>query len=165
IIGPDLFKLEKLADQVRAQMSQVKGITDLGIFRVLGQPNLNIRVDREKAARFGLNSGDVSTFVQTVFGGNPATTLYEFDRQFNVTVRAAPEFRNSIDAVKNSKIAFSTPNGNGYIPITDVAQITLDTGASYIYHERGNRFIPVKFSVRDRDLGGAVEEAKQRIKE
>jgi len=165
IIGPDLFKLEKLADQVRAQMGQVRGITDLGIFRVLGQPNLNIRVDRDKAARYGLNSGDVSNFVQTVFGGNVATTLYEFNRQYNVTVRAAPEFRNSIDAVKNTKIAFSTPNGNGYIPITDVADITLDTGASYIYHERGNRFIPVKFSVRDRDLGGAVEEAKQRIKE
>ncbi|MGO9171768.1 MAG: efflux RND transporter permease subunit [Rhodomicrobium sp.] len=165
IIGPDLFKLEKLADQVRAQMAQTRGITDLGIFRVLGQPNLNIRVDRDKAARYGLNSGDVSNFVQTVFGGNVATTLYEFNRQFNVNVKAAPEFRNSIDAVKNAKIPFTTPNGNGYIPLTEVADVTLDTGASYIYHERGNRFIPVKFSVRDRDLGGAVEEAKQRIKE
>jgi heavy metal efflux system protein len=165
IIGPDLFKLEKLADQIRAQMAQTRGITDLGIFRVLGQPNLNIRVDRDKAARYGLNSGDVSSFVQTVFGGSAATTLYEFNRQFNVNVKAAPEFRSTIDAVKNVRIAFSTPNGNGYIPITDVADITLDTGASYIYHERGNRFIPVKFSVRDRDLGGAVEEAKQRIKE
>ncbi len=163
IIGPDLFKLEKLADQIRAQMSQVQGITDLGIFRVLGQPNLNIRVDRDKAGRFGLNSGDVSTFVQTVFGGSVATTLYEFNRQFNVTVRGAPEFRTSIEAVKNAKIGFQTPNGNGYIPITDVADLSLDTGASYIYHERGQRFIPVKFSVRDRDLGGAVEEAKQRI--
>jgi len=165
IIGPDLFKLEKLADQVRAQMAQTRGITDLGIFRVLGQPNLNIRVDRDKAARYGLNSGDVSNFVQTVFGGSVATTLYEFNRQFNVNVKAAPEFRNSIDAVKNAKIPFTTPNGNGYVPLTEVADITLDTGASYIYHERGNRFIPVKFSVRDRDLGGAVEEAKQRIKE
>jgi heavy metal efflux system protein len=165
IIGPDLFKLEKLADQVRAQMSQTRGITDLGIFRVLGQPNLNIRVDRDKAARYGLNSGDVSNFVQTVFGGNVATTLYEFNRQFNVNVKAAPEFRNSIEAVKNAKIAFTNANGNGYIPLTDVAGITLDTGASYIYHERGQRFIPVKFSVRDRDLGGAVEEAKQRIAE
>ena len=131
----------------------------------LGQPNLNIRVDRDRAARYGLNSGDVSSFVQTVFGGSTATTLYEFNRQFNVNVKAAPEFRTTIDAVKNVRIGFSTPNGNGYIPITDVADITLDTGASYIYHERGNRFIPVKFSVRDRDLGGAVEEAKQRIKD
>ncbi len=165
IVGPDFFKLEKLADQVRAQMSLVHGITDLGIFRVLGQPNLNIRVDREKAARFGLNSGDVGNFVQTVFGGNVATTLYEFNRQFNVTVRGAPEFRNAIDAIKNAKIGFQTPNGNGYIPLTDIADFSLDTGASYIYHERGQRFIPVKFSVRDRDLGGAVEESKRRIAE
>jgi cobalt-zinc-cadmium resistance protein CzcA len=165
IIGPDLFKLEKLADLVRAQMSQVKGITDLGIFRVLGQPNLNIRVDRDKAARYGLNTGDVSNFVQTAFGGNAATTLYEFNRQFNVNVKAAPEYRTSIEAVKNAKIAFTNANGNGYIPLTDVADVSLETGASYVYHERGNRFIPVKFSVRDRDLGGAVEEAKQRIAE
>ncbi len=165
IIGPDLFKLEKLADQVRAQMSQVQGITDLGIFRVLGQPNLNIRVDRDKAARFGLNSGDVGNFAQTVFGGSVATTLYEFNRQFNVTVRGAPEFRNAIEAIKNARIGFQTPNGNGYIPISDIADFSLDTGASYIYHERGQRFIPVKFSVRDRDLGGAVEEAKRRIAE
>ena len=103
--------------------------------------------------------------VQTAFGGSAATTLYEFNRQFNVNVKAAPEFRNTIEAVKDAKIAFANANGNGYIPLTDVADVTLDTGASYIYHERGNRFIPVKFSVRDRDLGGAVEEAKARIAE
>lgn len=165
IIGPDLKTLEKLADQIRAQMGQVRGITDLGIFRVLGQPNINVKTDRDKAARYGLNSGDVSNFVGTAFGGNVATTLYEFNRQFNVTVRAAPEFRNTIEAVRNAKIAFTNANGSGYVPLSEVADITLETGASYIYHERGRRFIPVKFSVRNRDLGGAVEEAKRRIAE
>ena len=85
-------------------MSDVQGVTDLGIFRVLGQPNLNIKADRERAARYGLNSGDINTFVQTAFGGNVATTIYEADRQFGVNVRAAPKFRDCIDAVRNAKI-------------------------------------------------------------
>ena len=163
IIGPNLFKLEELATQVERIMSGVRGVTDLGIFRVLGQPNLNIKADREKAARYGLNAGDVNTFVQTAFGGNVATTIYEADRQFGVNVRAAPKFRDSLEAVRNAKINVTTPNGNAYIPLTEVADITLDTGASYIFHERNERFIPIKFSVRGRDLGGAVAEAKQKI--
>jgi heavy metal efflux system protein len=163
IIGPDLFKLEELATQVQRIMGGVKGVTDLGIFRVLGQPNLNIKADREKAARYGLNSGDVNTFVQTAFGGSVSTTIYEADRQFGVNVRAAPKFRDAIEAVKNSKINVTTPNGNAYVPLTEVADITLDTGASYIFHEKNRRFIPIKFSVRDRDLGGAVAEAKEKI--
>ncbi len=144
-------------------MSTVPGITDLGIFRVLGQPNLNVTANREKAARYGLNSGDVNTFVQTAFGGNIATTVYEFDRLFGVNVRAAPRFRDSIDAVRNYKINVTTPNGNAYVPLSEVADITLDTGASYIFHEKNRRFIPIKFSVRGRDLGGAVAEAKEKI--
>ena len=104
IIGPDLAKLEDLANQIKRVMSDVRGITDLGIFRVLGQPNLNVRVDRDKASRYGLNTGDVTTFVQTAFGGNIATTVYEFDRLFGATVRAAPQFRDSVEAIRNTKI-------------------------------------------------------------
>ena len=163
IIGPDLFKLEELATKVQHVMSGVRGVTDLGIFRVLGQPNLNISADRERAARYGLNPGDINTFVQTAFGGSVATTVFEADRQYGVTVRAAPKFRDSIDAVKNAKINMNTPNGNAYVPLTEVADVTLDTGASYIFHEKNRRYIPIKFSVRDRDLGGAVEEAKEKI--
>ncbi|MGA7323615.1 MAG: CusA/CzcA family heavy metal efflux RND transporter [Rhodomicrobium sp.] len=163
IIGPDLFKLEELANQVQRIMSTVKGITDLGIFRVLGQPNLNIRANREKAARYGLNSGDVNTFVQTAFGGSVVTTLYEADRLFGVNVRAAPKFRDSIEAVRNARINVTTTNGNAYVPLTEVADISLDTGASYIFHEKNRRFIPIKFSVRNRDLGGAVAEAKEKL--
>ncbi len=163
IIGPDLFKLEELATQIKRIMSEVRGVTDLGIFRVLGQPNLNVKVDRNKAARYGLNAGDVNTFVQTAFGGNVATTIYESDRQFGVNVRAAPKFRDSVESVRNAKINYTTPNGAAYIPLSEVADITLDTGASYIFHEKNQRFIPIKFSVRERDLGGAVAEAKDRI--
>jgi heavy metal efflux system protein len=164
IIGRDLATIERIASEVMQQMQQVQGITDLGIFHVLGQPNLNIKVDREKAARYGLNTGDVNTVIQAALGGTVATTLLEGDRQFGVAVRLPPEYRSSLEAVGNLKVAVATPNGtNAYIPLRQLADITLDTGASYIYHEEGERYIPVKFSVRDRDLGGAVAEARERI--
>jgi cobalt-zinc-cadmium resistance protein CzcA len=145
------------------EMAQVKGITDLGIFRVLGQPNLNIRVDRATAARYGLSVSDVNSVVQAALGGTVATMLLESDRQFNVTVRLAPEYRGNLDAVRSLKIGVQTPTGNAYIPLSELASITLDTGASYIFRERNQRFVPIKFSVRGRDLAGAVEEAQQRI--
>ena len=164
IIGRDLPTIERIASDVMHQMQQVRGIADLGIFHVLGQPNLNIRVDREKAARYGLNTGDVNTIIQAALAGTNATTLLESDRQFSVVVRLPAEYRSSLEAVDKVKVAFATASGaNAYIPLNELANITLDTGASYIYHEEGERYIPAKFSVRDRDLGGAVAEAQQRI--
>jgi cobalt-zinc-cadmium resistance protein CzcA len=146
------------------QMQQVSGIADLGIFHVLGQPNLNIKVDREKAARYGLNTGEVNTVIQAALGGTTATTLLEGDRQFSVAVRLSAEYRSSLEAVRNIKVTVTMPSGiNAYVPLSEMANITLDTGASYIYHEEGERYIPVKFSVRERDLGGAIEEAQRRI--
>jgi cobalt-zinc-cadmium resistance protein CzcA len=145
-------------------MEQVRGIADLGIFHVQGQPNLNVKVNRQKAARYGLNSGDVNTVIQAAMGGAVATTLLEGDRSWNVQVRLPPEDRASLEAVGNIKVGYQTPNGtNAYIPLRELADISLDTGASYIYHESRERYIPIKFSVRDRDLGGAVAEAQGRI--
>ena len=164
IIGRDLGTLERLADEVNREMQQVKGVTDLGIFRVLGQPNLNITIDRERAARYGLNAGDITTVVQGALGGTVATTLLEADRQFNVTVRVAPEYRTSIEGVRNIKVGYATGNGTtAYIPLKELATITLDTGASYIFHEHNQRYIPIKFSVRERDLGSTVAEAQRRV--
>ncbi len=163
-MGPNLAVLEKLAVQVQDQMSQVRGVADLGIFRVLGQPNLNIKVDRDKAARYGLNTGDVNTVIQAGMGGQVASTVLEGDRQFNLTVRLTPENRNSIESVGNIKVGYQSAGGTtAYIPLRDVATITLDTGASYIYRETTQRYIPIKFSVRGRDLGGTVAEAQERI--
>ena len=102
--------------------------------------------------------------MQAALGGTPATTLLEADRQFNVTVRLSPEYRDVIDTVRHVKVGYQTPSGvNAYVPLSELADISLDTGASYIYHERNERFIPIKFSVRGRDLGGTVAEAQQRI--
>ena len=164
IIGPDLPTLEKLSDQVLHEMNQVRGVADLGVFRVLGQPNFNITVDRAKAARYGLNAGDINTVLQAAAGGTQATLVLEEDRQFALTVRLAPQYRSDLDAIRNIKVGYATSNGaTAYVPLRELATITTDTGASYIYHERNQRYIPVKFSVRGRDLGSTVAEAQERI--
>jgi cobalt-zinc-cadmium resistance protein CzcA len=162
ILGRDLAVQERLATEIVHEMQQVRGLTDLGIFHVLGQPNLNIKVDREKTARYGLNTGDVNTTIQAALGGTVATTLLEGDRQFNITVRLPQMYRDNLEAVGDIKVAGGT-GGNAYIPLRELATITLDTGASYIYHESSSRYLPIKFSVRGRDLGGAVSEAQDRI--
>jgi len=164
IVGANLETLEKLATQVMAEMTKVQGVADLGIFHLLGQPNLNIRVDREKAARYGLNTGDVNTVVQAALGGTTATTVLEGDRQFSLAVRLDPKYRSSVDAVRTVKVGYQTPAGtNAYVPLSELADISIDTGASFIYRERSQRFIPIKFSVRGRDLGSTVAEAQDRV--
>jgi heavy metal efflux system protein len=166
IIGPDLATLEDIATRVLSVLDEVKGVADLGIFRVLGQPNLNLTVDRGIAARYGLNTGDINSVVQAALGGTEATTILEGERRFSLIVRLAPEYRNSLDAVRNLKVAFQTPSGtNAYVPLRELATITLDTGASYIYRESNERLIAVKFSVRGRDLGGTVADAQRQVAE
>ena len=164
ISGPNLETLTKLASAVRDQMGAVKGIADLGIFPVLGQPNLNIRIDRAKAARYGLNTGDVNSVIQTALGGAVATTVLEGDRQFDLAVRYPPKYRDTVKKIRDIKVAYQAGSGvNAYIPLGELADITMDTGASWIYREGARRFIPVKFSVRGRDLESAVAEAQERI--
>ena len=164
IVGPNLKKLEEIAEQAVEVMRHVKGVEDLGIFHVLGQPNLNIRIDREKAARYGLNAGDVNTVIQAAMGGTVATQVLEGDRQFGLQVRLLPQYRKSIAAIGEIKVGVATPSGvNAYIPLKELASINLETGASFIYRERSLRYVPVKFSVRGRDLGSTVAEAQERV--
>ncbi|HET6306324.1 MAG TPA: efflux RND transporter permease subunit, partial [Rhodopila sp.] len=164
ILGPNLAELEKLGTEVMNEMAQVPGVQDLGIFHVLGQPNLNIRVDRAKAARYGLNTGDVTSVIQAATGGTTATTVLEGDRQFSLVVRLAPQYRSSVDAIGNIPVGYQATGGTtAYIPLRELATISLDTGAAYIYHERTRRYLPIKFSVRDRDLGSTVADAQERI--
>jgi cobalt-zinc-cadmium resistance protein CzcA len=164
VVGPNLVVLEKYAGQILHEMQQVKGMEDLGVFHIVGQPNLNIKVDRDKAARYGLNTGDVNTVIQAALAGAVASTVLESDRQFNLTVRLAPQYRDSIEKIGNVPVGYQTPAGTtAYIPLRDLAAISLDSGASFIYHETTQRFIPIKFSVRGRDLGSTVAEAQARI--
>jgi cobalt-zinc-cadmium resistance protein CzcA len=164
IVGPNLETLTRLAEQVREEMSHIRGVTDLGVFPVLGQPNLDIRIDRSRAARYGLNTGDVNTVIQAATGGASATTVLEGDRQFDVAVRYPKDFRDTVQAIGNIRVAAATGGAaNAYLPLRELATLTVDTGAAWIYHESNQRFIPVKFSVRERDLGSTVAEAQQRI--
>ena len=169
LYGNDLATLEKTAKQIQDVMATVPGIADLSIFRALGQPTVKIDIDRVRAARYGLAPGDINSTVQAAIGGQAAGNLYEdgSDRNFPMVVRLAPDYRQSLDSIRRITIGAPNPNGNGVIPVplTEVANVKLVSGASFIYRENQERYIPIKFSVRGRDLGGAVMEAQRKVAE
>jgi cobalt-zinc-cadmium resistance protein CzcA len=167
IFGPDLHVLERLSKQIAAVMQTVPGVTDLAALRSLGQPTLEIAIDRERAARFGLGPADVNATIQAALAGQAVGDLHEpgGDRHFPVIVRLAPEFRSDVDAIR--RIGIPTPDNSAATPtqvaLGDVARVTMVSGASFIYREGQERYVPVKFGVRGRDLGTAVLEAKQLV--
>lgn len=166
LFGPDLATLEKLAEQIRVQMVKVRGIADLGVFQSLGQPTVRIDVDRVKAARYGLSVDDVNQVVQTAIGGTSTGDLYEpqTDRHFPIVVRLKPNQRDSLEEVRRVQVGATAPDGSAIqVPLSELADIRLTTGASFIYREHQSRYIPIKFSVRDRDLGSAIAEAQSNI--
>jgi cobalt-zinc-cadmium resistance protein CzcA len=169
LYGGDLETLERTANKIKDQLATVPGITDLAVLSSLGQPTVQIDVDRAKAALYGLAPGDINTTVQAAIGGQAAGNLYEdgSDRNFPIMVRLAPEYRSSLDAIRRITIGAPNPNGSGVvqIPLSDVASVKLKSGASFIYREGQERYIPVKFSVRGRDLGAAVLEAQHKVAE
>jgi cobalt-zinc-cadmium resistance protein CzcA len=167
IFGNDLETLEKTANSIAAVLAKVPGITDLAVLRSLGQPTIRIDVDRVRAARFGLAPGDVNAVVQTAIGGQSAGDLYEgsSDRHFPMMVRLAAPFRQNLDAIRRIPIAAPASTGSGVIqiPLEDVAEVRLVSGAAFIYREQQQRYVPIKFSVRGRDLGSAVLEAQRAV--
>jgi cobalt-zinc-cadmium resistance protein CzcA len=167
IYGNDLETLEKTADSIAAVLGKVPGITDLAVLRSLGQPTIRIDVDRVRAARFGLSSGDINAVVQAAIGGQSAGDLYESgsDRHFPMTVRLAAPYRQNLDVIRHIPISAPASTGNGVIqiPLEDVAKVRLGVGAAFIYREQQQRYVPIKFSVRGRDLGSAVLEAQRAV--
>jgi cobalt-zinc-cadmium resistance protein CzcA len=167
LFGSDLATLEKTAARIKDVMATVPGISDLAVLNSLGQPTIKIDIDRARAARYGLQPGDINATIQTAIGGQAAGNVYEdgSDRNFPIMVRLAPEYRQSLDAIRNITIGAQNPNGTGIvqIPLADVAKVDLVSGAAFIYREQQSRYIPIKFSVRGRDLGGAVLEAQQKV--
>ncbi|HKO31243.1 MAG TPA: CusA/CzcA family heavy metal efflux RND transporter [Nitrospiraceae bacterium] len=160
LFGPDLKTMESMAMEIERVMQKIPGVKDLGIFRLMGQPNLLIQVDREAIARYGLQVADVNAMVQAAIGGQAVTQVYEGERLFDLVVRFLPEFRQDVDAIGN--ILVSTPDG-ARIPLKQMASITTQTGAFIIYRENNQRYIPIKFSVRDRDLQSTIDEAQTRL--
>jgi cobalt-zinc-cadmium resistance protein CzcA len=160
IYGDDLKMLDSMADQIVNTMRQVKGIEDLGVFRVLGQPNLEVAVDRVQAARHQINVAEVQDAVQTAVGGTAFTQVLQGERRYDLVVRYLPQYRNTREAIESIRLL--SPAGER-VSLAQLCKIEEREGASEIYREGNERYIAIKYSVRGRDLGGAVEEAIKKV--
>jgi cobalt-zinc-cadmium resistance protein CzcA len=160
IYGDDLKVLEDKADAIVKVMRQVHGIADLGVFRVLGQPNLNLTVDRARAARYQINVADVQDAIQTAVGGNALTQVLQGEARYDLVLRYLPQYRSTKEAIQDIRLA--TPAGER-VSLAQLCKIEERDGASEIYREGNQRYIAIKYSVRGRDLGGAVEEAINKV--
>jgi heavy metal efflux system protein len=160
IYGDDLKVLESKADEIVGVMRQINGIEDLGVFRVLGQPNLNVSVNRDAAARHGINVSDVQDAIQTAVGGNALTQVLKGEARYDLTLRYLPQYRDTEDAIENIRLL--APSGER-VSLAQLCDIKVSDGGSEIYREGNQRYIAIKYSVRGRDLGSTVEEAMQKV--
>ncbi len=162
VYGDDLRTLEDKADQIVNIMRGVRGIQDLGVFRVLGQPNLNVTVDRQAAARYQINVADVQDAIQTAVGGNALTQVLQGEARYDLVLRYLPQYRTTREAIEDIRLL--SPSGER-VSLAQLCHIEERDGASEIYREGNQRYIAIKYSVRGRDLGGAVEEAIRKVNE
>ena len=160
IIGPNLAQLEAKADEIMGVMSTVRGVQDLGVFRVLGQPNMNLIVDRAKADRYGINVADVQDAIETAVGGKAVSQILKGEQHFDLVVRYQEPYRRSIEDIANVRIL--APSG-ARVSLGQLCNIEVQDGASMIYREANSRYIAIKYSVRGRDQGSAVEEAIRKV--
>jgi len=161
IYGADLEVLEKKAVEVKKTLEAVPGFTDLTVVHELGQPSLNINVDREKIARYGINVSDVEAVIQAAVGGQAATQVVQGEKLFDLVVRMQPQFRSNAQEIGN--LLVGTPDGQ-QIPISQIADIQQGNGASFIYREDNSRYIGVQYSIEHRDLQRAVEDGQGAVK-
>ncbi len=162
VYGDDLKALEDKSAQIAGIMGTVKGVVDLGVFHVLGQPNLNVTVDREAAARYQINVADVQDAVQTAVGGSALTQVLKGEARYDLTLRYLPQYRNTEEAIRSIRLL--SPSGER-VSLAQLCKITEAEGGSEIYREGNQRYVAIKYSVRGRDLGGAVEEAMKKVNE
>ena len=161
VFGPSLQDNETFAAGIVDTLQKVPGVTDLGLIKSLGQPNIKITPDRKKLARYGLNTGDVDLVVQSALGGNAIVEVYEGEKMFDLTVRWMPQYRESLEAMR--EITVPTPDGT-YIPLGQIATIEQVQGPTSVYRQDGQRYAPVKFGIRGRDLASAIDEAQSKVK-
>jgi len=162
IYGTDLKVLEQKADEIVGVMRKIPGIEDLGVFRVLGQPNLNVTLDRDAAARYQINVADVQDAIQTAVGGNALTQVLQEEARYDLVLRYLPQFRDTREAIE--KIRLLSPSGER-VSLAQLCKVQLADGGSEIYREGNERYIAIKYSVRGRDLGSAVEESISKVNE
>jgi len=162
VYGDTLKTLEEKSAQIASIMGTVKGVEDLGVFHVLGQPNLNVTVDREAAARYQINVADVQDAIQTAVGGNALTQVLKGEARYDLVMRYLPQYRDTREAIE--KIRLLSPSGER-VSLAQLCKISEADGGSEIYREGNQRYVAIKYSVRGRDLGGAVEEAIKKVNE
>jgi cobalt-zinc-cadmium resistance protein CzcA len=162
VYGDTLKTLEEKSAQIASIMATVNGVEDLGVFHVLGQPNLNVTVDREAAARYQINVADVQDAVQTAVGGNALTQVLKDEARYDLTLRYLPQYRSTQEAIRNIRLL--SPSGER-VSLAQLCKISEADGGSEIYREGNQRYVAIKYSVRGRDLGGAVEEAMKKVNE
>ncbi len=160
LYGDDLRTLEQKADAIVSVMSTVRGVSDLGLFRVIGQPNLNFTVDRASAARYGINVADVQDAVESAVGGSTISQVLENEARYDVTVRYSPAFRTTPEAIADIRLL--SPSGER-VSLAQITHVQTKDGAEEIYRENGQRYVAIKYSVRNRDLGSTVEEAINKV--
>ncbi len=160
VFGSDLHDLEQKGEEIMAAMKSVPGVADLGLFRVLGQPNVDIKIDRAKADRYGINVSDVQDAIQTAIGGNPVSQILIGEERFDLVPRYQEQFRKTLDDIRNIRLL--APTGER-VSLGELCDITIDNGASMIYREGNQRYIAIKYSVRGRDLGSTVREAMDKV--
>jgi heavy metal efflux system protein len=160
LYGDDLRTLETKGDQVVSVMSKIRGVEDLGLFRVIGQPNLNYSVNRDAAARYGINVVDVQDAIQTAVGGNAVSQVLDKEARYDVVVRYLPQYRNTEEAINNIRLL--SPAGER-VSLAQLTTVRTEDGAEEVYREAGQRYVAIKYSVRNRDLGSTVEEAIKKV--
>ena len=160
IFGPDFNKLDSMADQVQGVLSKIQGVEDLGVLRNLGQPEFRIELDQEKMALYGISTADAQSVIEMAIGGKAATQLYEGERKFDIRIRYLKEYRDTQEKIEQLMV----PAQDGSkIPIKEIAVIRTLTGPAFVYRDNNSRYIPVKFSVRGRDLGSTIAEAQSKV--
>ncbi len=162
VYGADLHTLEDMAGQVEGVMGRVRGIADIGVFQVTGQPDLDVTVDRAKAARWQINVADVQDAINTAVGGNALTQVLRGEEVYNLTLRYLPQYRNTREAIENIRLL--SPSGER-VSLAQLCDVREADEGSEIYRENNERYVAIKYSVRDRALGDAVREAIQRVNE
>ena len=160
VYGKDLAETERLATEIYKTMKPIRGIADLGVIKNIGQPELQIDIDEGRLARYGVAKDDVQSIIEMAIGGKAASQVYEEERKFNLVVRYAGPFRDNAEAI--GKIKVPTDDGQ-MIPISELATIRTITGPLIVYRENHVRYCAVKFSVRDRDIGSAVDESREKV--
>ena len=160
IYGKDFNVLDSLADKVQTTLGKVQGVEDLGVLRNLGQPEFRIELDQQKMALYGVNTSDVQSVIEMAIGGKAATQLYEEERRFDIRVRYQKEFRDTREKIEQLMVP---TQDSTRIPIKEISNIRTLTGPAFIYRDNNSRYIPVKFSVRGRDLGSTIAEAQAKV--